>query len=354
MKRLWAMLLVLGSELVADCCPKECPAPVCNPCCETVNPYVFDPFKLECDHHSWVKGEVLVLLASPQSAGYAQKAESKIDSATATRTAVTVETLNTKFDWDPGCRVALGYKFHDRMDMVAQFTYIHGHGSDSATATTNTNVNADNTEIFPFNGFGSLALGVSSLFNSNLYIGDLELGRHFFTTCWLDLRPFIGLRGFYYHQKQTFFNTQENIFFIAIPTITDTITRILDFRKGAGIRLGLDTLWGLKYGISVYANWAASILGIWSKTINDRKPLSPAPPETTIIVTETPFGALSGISELSLGFQYNAYFSCNRYHLGINAGYEFISFLNDAQFFLYGASSFIRYQGLSAGLRFDY
>jgi len=316
---------------------------------------------MECDFYFWTKGEVLIWKTYLTNASYAFKSSIKEVRAPAVSPETphaTFEELN--FDWRPGCRVALGYKLCNFMDTVAKFTYIGSKLNNSVSGGEDIVINSQPpfSTLIDLTSFldqsGSVVSAMKAKMHSHLYMPDLELGRHCFVTNQIDLRPFIGLRGFFYKDTFTYIAT-DGLSATSDPVVfepADFTTTIHDWIRGIGIRFGVDTLWGFWRGFSVYANGAVSYLGTWSKWRADAESTFPFS-HTESLVNETYFGNIQGMSEIALGFQYD-WFSCTkRYHLGFNAGYEFLGFLNDTNLLTFTDST-LKFQGVTIGARFDY
>lgn len=270
----------------------------------------------------------------------------------------TLNAANYDFRWESGVRVAMGYKIpHDKMDTVAKFTFVQGHAKRNVKGSSNDLLgNFFGTTVSPNSQFGfGNALSESANYRSHLYLVDWELGKHCFPTRWLDLRPLVGLRGFWFKDKSLaqIESTQVEVF-PPPNVIVNQTSNTFNWIRGVGIRFGLDTLWNLHRGLSLYANWAATIVGRWSKSQIKQSGYNSTygAMGDYIQTTETKFGEFDGINELALGFQYDFFFSDDNYHLGFNAGYEYLGFLNSATVFdFFGIYQF---QGVSLGMRFDY
>ena len=105
--------------------------------------------------------------------------------------------VDPEFKWNWGFRVGLGYNFcHDGWDLYANWTHLISTADRSIS-------NSENGELYTIiNNTHEAAFNQKTTANSAkahwelaLNVIDLELGREFFTSRWLTLRPHFGLRG---------------------------------------------------------------------------------------------------------------------------------------------------------------
>src|SRR5262249_13903429 len=113
-----------------------------------------------------------------------------------------------------------------------------------------------------FFGFCRKARGKWSLYFNQL---DLDLGREFFVSRWLTLRPHGGVRGDWLRQgiRAEYKNFSEESLIIersAIPRSNQVKIRYKDRWWGIGLESGIDTQWGLGGGWSIFCDLAAAIL----------------------------------------------------------------------------------------------
>ena len=102
------------------------------------------------------------------------------------------------YKWDTGFRLGLDYGLpHDGWNTTLDWTHIRNTAHASSGGQNYNMVNA------PSNGVEPRPSLVNSSQHSKLELDllDLDLGRAFFTSKWLTLRPFAGLRGAWIDQK---------------------------------------------------------------------------------------------------------------------------------------------------------
>ena len=265
------------------------------------------------------------------------------------------------WDWDPGFKVGIGLNLpHDGWDVYAEYTWLHSSASDTVRGIN----------LAPAWNIAALIETVSRLVNDShanwdvhFNAIDLSLGRNYFVSQFLSLRPFIGFKGSWidqdYHVR---YNVDRNGYVSTFRLCDDQ-----DF-WGIGLRTGLDTSWHINKWLSFYGDCALTAL--WSQFDVDRKdtrndsqnPGGPNNPplntNITIIDTENKFHTIKGVLEFGLGLRGEWWFMEDRYHFLIQAGWEeqvWINFNNliKGQNDLFQGGDLIL-QGLTIKTRFDF
>ena len=117
--------------------------------------------------------------------------------------------MNPERKWDYGFRFGLGYVLnHDGWDIDAMWTHFRRNASDDVVADANTTTSriytlwsavvpgaGDFMQTAPAVPTLPIAAEVQTSWRLHLDLIDLELGRSFYTSKYLTLRPHIGLRG---------------------------------------------------------------------------------------------------------------------------------------------------------------
>ena len=212
----------------------------------------------------FINAEWLIWQAHENGLNYAVKTDSTLDD-TALLYGSTIKDLH--FDWDSGVRVGLGYNLpHDGWDVVATWTWFENKATGSASPSTPKELLG--TQTFPLGTDGNNAFqSANSTLRLHLNFIDLELGREFFVSKWVTLRPFIGLRNAWVRQKQTTaYNTLVNPIFQT--TQTGYLSKGSCNYWGLGPMTGLNTQWGLGCGLSLFGNGSVSLLNGFFDTTN--------------------------------------------------------------------------------------
>jgi len=169
------------------------------------------------------------------------------------------EVMDLRGKWNWGFRTGLGYNtMHDGWDL--KLTWLRftdtahklrdGKGKDIFYPTQTM---AEMSGTF---GFAASADKVRGYWGFNLNQLDLDMGREFFVSKWLTLRPHVGLRTDWIHQK--FNSSYYNLSSSALRP--DVTVEQKDHWWGLGLAGGLDTQWGLGNGWSIFGNAAAAIV----------------------------------------------------------------------------------------------
>jgi hypothetical protein len=165
---------------------------------------------------------------------------------------------------------------------------------------------------------------------------DLDLGREFFVSKRLTLRPFIGIRSGWVRQRQ------RTTFGQAVSTTTQNGSYLQGKSNfwGIGPRAGLNTEWGLGRGISLFGNAGYSILNGFFHTDTYNAQLFSSGAHNDAVTNEDGFRVARSIGEIALGVRYDVMFDEDRLHFGAQVGWE--------QLMLFGQNQFKRFIGTSA------
>lgn len=309
--------------------------------------HVFDSSAMPNSHRIWIDAEALYWQPHMGSLSYGIESESK-------KIIKQGEVKHLDFDWDWGARVGLGYKIpHDKWDFYAAYTYLQGHAHGHAGGPV----------VFPSwaSGFGFADCCLYSKkakahWHLNLNMADIELGRNCMTSRWLSLRPFMGARGLFIDHDFTV----DYAGGIVASSDVDVFQADSDF-WGAGLRFGVDSLWGLGKGLGIYGNGSASLLS-GHFDVHEKEKLKKA--RSPHVKIEDEVENIVATADLALGLQWDYLFSNDRFHFGFKFGWEFNIFFDQNQLFNFlntdtpGAirsnKDDLTFQGVTLGLRFDF
>lgn len=237
-----------------------------------------------------------------------------------------VKNIHGKWNW--GFRVGVGYNLpHDGWDV--NLTWLR------FTDNARKRVHTDGDEfIFP-----TMAASSDPIVQDNSCVKshahwrlrldqlDLDLGREFFVSKWLTLRPHFGVRTDWIRQKLDV-DYQNFVDFIGA---TEVDVDIKDRWWGIGLQGGLDTQWGLGNGWSIFGNLSAAIIyGFHHLDYDDED----SPPELSLSngATSFPNGNFADVEsryrvshpvlDIQMGLRWDNMFSDDRFHLGLQVGWE--------------------------------
>ena len=260
------------------------------------------------------------------------------------------KVFRPKFEWEPGFKVGLGNKFaHDGWDVYAEFTWLHSDAEDNGETTTSccevqcSGAKSDYwfaTNVCPE---AIMANCLDSKWNLNrFYVLDLEMGRDFYVSKYLTLRPFGGLK--FSWMKQHYDVDYNNVLFVGdqgLPGIDNPLEVIplasdvfLDFNQkqfGVGLRVGMDTAWYFCKWLGVYGDLA--LTGLWNR-FNEKR-------ETTVVATQGTWDLehirdkvfdVTGVLEIGLGLFFDWTWHNDDYRFILSAGWETQVWFNQNNF----------------------
>ncbi len=285
--------------------------------------------------HLFLSAEFLYWEVGESDLSYALKAESTSHAPFGTFSMEPKDEKYMSATWEPGFRVGIGFNVpHDSWDIFLNYSRLHANTSSS-------------TSVPPIEGLIPDAPGISVLFDPwhnpaatiitstapiffnqirakwslHYNVLDLTMGRKFWISQWLVLRPYTGLRGAWTDIK---FNSRS------IQNLGGTFTlncskRFKNEFDGVGLLAGFQPSWQLTNSWSIYGDLNAALL--WSRFKQIRK-------ETTSVDEEGESTAdwgskikddwhgLQAVLGLAIGLGWDKTFHQGRYHLAFNAGWE--------------------------------
>ncbi|QVL57596.1 MAG: autotransporter outer membrane beta-barrel domain-containing protein [Simkaniaceae bacterium] len=265
-------------------------------------------------------------------------------------------------DWAPGFKVGLGLNMgHDGWDLYAQYTWLHA--SDSKTQK---GPNLYLPEYVPADqGPSYFSTENSAKWDLHFNVIDLELGRNFYLSQFLTMRPHIGLKGTWQDHDwkitskldgfEVRVNNQPQGVALTGPA---NISKHYDV-WGIGVRGGFNIAWYMSKSWSFYGDLALSTL--WT---NYHKLTYTAKIDDTTTGNSRGLANIDSdnlytckyIAELELGLRWETWFYDDNYHFAIQAGWEQQTWVNWSAFheLLYSMTNDFSVQGLNLKFRFDF
>jgi len=213
-------------------------------------------------------------------------------------------------DWKWGFRVALGYNMsHDCWDVVATYSRMN--------FSTTSRVSAPTTGTLHSHALPDSELAkVSDKWEVDFNQLDVEQGRQFFVSKYLRVRPKFGLRNVFLNNDQELKMTTE----AGVPQKIDNEEHFW----GMGVLAGVDTVWGLGQGFSIYGNFGLSgLLGHFTP-----KETVQTSATATHLNKSSHLQNTKATMDLALGLRWDRNFSNDRFHIGFNFGFEQHVFFN--------------------------
>jgi hypothetical protein len=272
-----------------------------------------------------------------------------------------IEQLN--FKMKPGFKVGLGMLFdHDGWDVFAEYTWIRAR---NITGSYDGDLTLIDSQFWAMGieTAGSTFNSVSANWQLHYFnVIDLEMGRNFYVSRYLKLRPHFGFKGTW--QKQ-FYNISINgnvpVDGGAVDNIISTMNQN-QFYWGFGIRAGLDAAFHFSRSFSTFGELAVS--GLYGQFQNNR--LNRAFDNTAgtfVALGNNPrnihnnFHTIKPVIEWQIGLRWEMYTCEKEFHFAVEAAWEEQYWLGQNQlitYFVEGRGGDLNFQGLTVKFRFDF
>jgi len=255
---------------------------------------------------------------------------------------INAEYKTPDFDWDFGFKAGIGYNSAcDGWDLGILWTWYKGKASDQVQAEGD-----DNRTLLPLwsayapqQGTPLYATDIETQWNLELNMIDLTLGREFWNSKRLTLRPHIGLRiarinqSYEIEHKGGSWSANTNAGNPDVQVAYNDFVDLDNNFKGVGIRAGLDSTWNFGCGWGLYGNFAASIVyGRFSLDHDETLRLVETPfSKCKILETKESFRASRAMLDLGLGLQWSTLFCGCQYGFTFQLGWENHMFFNQNQ-----------------------
>lgn len=225
-------------------------------------------------------------------------------------TAYNITDYHVETDYKWGFRVAAGYNMsHDKWDVLV--TYSRFNVSNSSTTN-------DPAVGSLFSYFSSTAMqSVHDRWEVDFNMFDIEQGRQFFVSKYLRLRPKFGLRNL-------FLDNNQKVSMTGLSGSTAYQINNRDHFWGMGVLAGLDTVWMLAKGFSIYGN--VGLAGLFG--YNNPKQTVQTSNTASHYDKSGHLEQTKGNLDLALGLRWDKNFYDDRYHIGFNFGFEQHMFFN--------------------------
>lgn len=255
-----------------------------------------------CGYGLWVTGDVLLWTAFEGGSDYAYSSSSGVS------TSEIGTVYKAKFDWNVGYRLGASYSWpQDNWDLGVIFTRVEPEAENSVSAPAGGRLGS----LLTANDINT-ALDASLDWDTKLSVIDFEMGRSYFVSRYLYLRPLFGIRGAWVHQKADaeYSNT----------TTVEAVNNRNDF-DGGGLRLGADTKWFFDTHWNLNLNASASALYGKFKVLNDRTTTTSGSTTYQTHMAQS-FYRVVPTAQTSLGLGWETFFSNDGNHISLVASYE--------------------------------
>ncbi|HNA61772.1 MAG TPA: Lpg1974 family pore-forming outer membrane protein [Rhabdochlamydiaceae bacterium] len=270
------------------------------------------------------------------------------------------------FKWDWGFRVGIGMSNmqHDQWDSNFYYTWFHAHNSNSIGMT-----GAPEQVIDTWGSASSNFNSAEIDWNVHFSMFDWELGRNFFVSKNLALRPHIGIKGGWIHQPVKISYSGGEL---KQQAVNWNLHMENDF-WGVGASGGVNTNWTLgnagamnQHRFSIFGDFSGALMyGHFDVDYKDIvSDIAGTPVHGGVALTNLSRNLAVTMLDAVLGLSWDVGFNQDRCHFAFRLGYEFQYWFrqnqlvrgvgqgNDIQ--VSRASDDLGLQGLTADFRFDF
>jgi hypothetical protein len=230
--------------------------------------------------------------------------------------------FNPDFDWASGFRVGMGYHFnYDGWDLFLQWTDYDVETSRHVHAPKNGQLLALWSTAHGVNP-SYYGLKASAHWHLDYDIVDLELGRNYYVSRALSIRPFLGARGAWINQRIRLHYEGLDFGSGFNPNNYPLTTWGKNAFHAGGARLGFNLVWHLNRMWGIYTNVSGSLLlGYFNAHVHGKLNL---PPEATSVELSSSVRRVRPNLEIATGLKWEDCFSKGKWHLAITVGYELV------------------------------
>lgn len=244
------------------------------------------------------------------------------------------EFESPNFKWDFGFKLGFAYVSKcDGWDIGVTWTRFRGKAFSHVETDQGTN-----RALLPIwsNHAAQISLGplfatdIETRWSVDINLIDVELGREFWVSRKVTLRPHMGVRAAYLNQDYDL-QHKGGTFFVFEPFNNEVELR--NNFHGVGVRGGLDSNWHFGCGWSLYGDLALSLLyGRFNLDHSEVNRLAESPfRKTQILEVDDSFRASRFAADLSIGIQWSALFCDCDYAFTAQFGWEQHIFLDQNQ-----------------------
>jgi hypothetical protein len=286
----------------------------------------------------YITADYIIWKAYEQGLAYAYDGVPDAPTAVNPASATSGSVFRPKFKWESGFKIGLGNIFnHDGWDVYAEYTWLHSKAKDEPGTTdccvTVSEIAKSNywlsTHACPEGVLMGAEGGTWNLDNFNVL--DLELGRDFYVSKFLTLRPFAGMKFSWMHQKYKF--KYEDILFVGdqgdtpsslttIPLGSNVKVDLKQREFGVGLRAGIDTNWYVCKWFGTYGDFA--LTGLWNR-FHEKRQVEINTPIPTEFVSENMKDKVfdvTAVLEVGIGVFFEWAFSNDAYMVDLALGWE--------------------------------
>lgn len=255
-----------------------------------------------------VEGDFIYWRVDEDNLDYVQSANNSGSSSNAT-------FHRPQVSWDPGFKFGLGYTWgsQDFWDLFLRWTHLHTNQSGEKKSPLSDTSRAL-LPVWSPTVLDQQASSAHASWRVRYNTLDLELGRNYFISKTVALRPYVGIRGASILQN---YEVKYRGIISPLAAVSRTHMKAENNFRGLGPRAGAQLRWHFVSDWSVFGSVAGSLLCGWYDL---HQKLNGAPMN---------FGFKDSITkvatnlEASLGFEWEYFFCDDDYRFAVSVAYEF-------------------------------
>jgi len=343
----WTSFALVNANEDNSCCSRDQSCQTNN--CQCIDScYTLPFYDLQCDCGFFATVDFLYWYAKDSNLVFAQKTTAdRIQEAESFLILPAYYNMPNKVfhmdeKWDPGVRVGIGWNtFCDGWDLYVNWTFFSNKSKKSESVSPIANGSESQLLLNPwanpifgtdfhldpfdtaFYGFAPVYTVVKASWKERLNIIDLEIGRKYWLSQCMTMRPFMGLRGAWDRNRFNIFSRLENVTMGAIST---NLVKFKNNFWGVGAIVGFQPNWYFTSCFSFFGN--ADIGLLWGRCENKRNEsislrlleLDATPINIPAANGDT--SSMLAILDLAIGMRFESNFCCDRYHAALDVGWE--------------------------------
>lgn len=269
------------------------------------------------------------------------------------------QTYYPSFSYMPGFKVGLAVDLgHDNWDLTADYTWLNGDGGkNSVEMSYEDSTILETRRIFPDPATfpNARIIGADGNFGYHYNLINLDLGRNYYISQYLTLRPYFGLSG-------AWDKTSSYVHYNIQDEDSDGIYVFQNYQQnfwGIGFNTGLDTAWCFDENWSIFADF--SLMNLWSRFKAQAKQtnfdIDTGVTSTTGDVTYNTEGTqygLQNVIDIQMGLRWNMRFDDDTMGFGLQLGWDQQIWINHVLEPVSTTSSNLSIQGIDLRARFDF
>ena len=231
-----------------------------------------------------------------------------------------------EFTFEPGLKIGLNWLTgHDGWDVSLQYTWLsEQRTNNSIAAREGLGVGTSFPTVFSDGSwYYADILSGAAAWHQNFNVLDAKLGRDFFISRTITLRPHIGMKFGWINEKlNLLYHTYDEV---SGDTTIDSPVLHCVYKQdmwGLGIRTGLDSVWRFTKHWGFYGDLAFTALWSYFDTRDKQRQTSANVVPVGTLNSGEHLQKIINVVELGLGACYMTWFKEDRYQFLIQAGWE--------------------------------